>query len=443
MPKPIKNPVRIGSLRYIAKLMGINPNSGKNIKDIQKGLKCIKGVTIEAEGSFKLKGEKYAEHKDDTFNLYNRVVLVGQQLPDGSLADAVYLELGTWYLQNINNHYVVPIDWHYYNQLEGTITSRLYEMLTIYFYAALERGEDFYEINYSRLCNYLPVTRQRPQWKAKKQFKRAHDILVESKYLAKVEWIETHEIDNWRLYYGIGDRARNEYDKNKKEMNLTLRLPAQRRALSRQMTFSQPSKSSFLWDVLTEEWKIDHGKAKSLIESHSEVYLQERIDFVSKLLARDGKGETKPQKSGYLINWLANPDREFPAWFESNEVRERREKKGKINTKRKELFVLQEDLQEIVEFLDKRKEDQIYHLCGENWWWFKETYGRLPARFSEKDQKILKERAMEIFDEEVAKKKERYETLQETIASLCTEISEFRLEATQEKVIKSQKSSKK
>jgi len=423
MPKPIQNPVRLGSLRYIAKLMGINPNSGKNIKDIQNGLKNIKGVTIEAEGSFRLKGEKRAEHKNDSFNLYNRVVLVGQTLPDGSVADAVYLELGTWYLQNINNNYVVPLDWQYYNQLKGTITTRLYEMLSIYFYAALERKEDSYEINYSRLCDYLPVKRMYPKWLAKKQLKSAHDILVESQYFSSVEWMETHEPNDWRLRYWIGERARGEYEKNKTEMRTTLRLPARRRSLSPQMTFSEPSGSP-LWRVLTEEWKIGHKKAKALIQSHPEPYLEERIDFVTQVLEREGKKETKPQKAGYLINWLDDPEREFPSWFESRAERKRKAKRIRINKKRQEIAELQGEQREIEKFLDKRKEDQLQDLCAENWWWFKETHGTLPNPTSQKDRQILEDRAREVFDEMVAKKQKRYEYLQERIAVLRKEIAD-------------------
>lgn len=39
MPKPITNPLRLGSLRYIAKLMAIHPDSGKNYADIKKAFK--------------------------------------------------------------------------------------------------------------------------------------------------------------------------------------------------------------------------------------------------------------------------------------------------------------------------------------------------------------------------------------------------------------------
>ena len=71
----------IGSLRYIAKLMAINPNSGKNREDIQKAFKNIVKASIEAEGTFQLKETKSKRYIKDTFHLYDRVIFKGEELP--------------------------------------------------------------------------------------------------------------------------------------------------------------------------------------------------------------------------------------------------------------------------------------------------------------------------------------------------------------------------
>lgn len=417
-PKPIVNPVRLGSLRYIAKLMGINPNSGKNVKDIQNGLKSIKGVTIEAEGSFKLKGKKHAEEKNETFNLYNRVIMIGQKLPDGTTADAVYVDLGEWYLQNINNHYVVPLDWQYYNQLKGTITTRLYEMLSIYFFAALERNESVYEINYSRLCNYLPITRQNPQWKARKQLKRAHDILTESGYLAGVEWDEIVEPEDWRLRYQIGERARAEYEKNKKEIQGTLKLPPRRRAITEQMVLSE-TRESPVTRVLVEEWNISQEKANRFIQERSDAFIQERIDFVKQ--AQERPGEIKKDATGFLVRWLENPDWKFPKWYVPQNERKKKKEQNVFHQKSSEVAELQERLDEVNEFLDADREIQIQKICAEETFWFLRQHDRMPQN-TEKDNKILVERAESILPESIQEAEERKEKIKHSLDVLKNEI---------------------
>ncbi|MCA9732667.1 replication initiator protein A [candidate division KSB1 bacterium] len=418
MPKPIQNPVRLGSLRYIAKLMGINPNSGKNIKDIQNGLKSIKGVTIEAEGSFKLKDSKQAEEKNDTFNLYNRVIMIGQKLPSGEVADAVFVELGTWYLQNINNHYVVPLDWQFYTQLKGTITTRLYEMLSIYFFAAIENKKKAYEINYTRLCNYLPITRQNPLWKAKKQLKRAHEILTESEYFAGVEWVELPDPEDWKLVYKIGKRARAEYEKNKKEIKSTLQLPPRRRALPEQMTLSE-TRESPLTRVLVEEWNISHEKADRFIQERSDAFIQERIDFVKQ--AQERPGEIKKDASGYLVRWLENPDWKFPAWYVPQKERVKKKGKSELHKKSMEYAELQEKLDDVNEFLNAGREAQIQKICAEETFWFLRQYDRMPQN-TEKDNTILIEHAESILAESIQEAEARKEKLKHSLDVLKEEM---------------------
>ena len=58
MFKPIENPLRLGSTRFVAKLMGIHADSGKNYLDIHKALENIVSTTIKADGTFQLKEGK-------------------------------------------------------------------------------------------------------------------------------------------------------------------------------------------------------------------------------------------------------------------------------------------------------------------------------------------------------------------------------------------------
>jgi len=213
LPRPVSNPIRLGSLRDLCQLMNIN-KSGKNINAIKSSLERMVTTDIKARGTFYLKNSK--KFVDDVFHLYERVVWTGEELPDGKSADAVYLMLGSFYLQNINANYVVPLDWEYYSSLQTNIASRMYEFLGLSFYAALEKNQPFVQIKYSRLCDYLPLTRQTKRMRATDQLSEAHKVLTETKYFArKPKWVNSEEPDDWVIRYWIGERAKNEWQDKK------------------------------------------------------------------------------------------------------------------------------------------------------------------------------------------------------------------------------------
>jgi hypothetical protein len=307
-PKPITNPLRLGSLRYIARLMGINPDSGKNREDIQKAFKNIVKASIEAEGTFQLKEGKNKHYIQDTFHLYERVVFTGEQLPDGKTADCVYLMLGSWYMNNINNNYVVPLDWHFYNELTGAITTRMYEYLSIYFYAAIERGSPYLDVRYSQICSYFPVKRQYPAWKARKQLKSAHDSLTASGYFANIEWLDTTEADDWLLRYLIGPRAREEYENNKQEIRQfgTLSKPVpipERRRRSQINLFEDDKETQLTAELKQHNVSITKAVKKGVEEDPERVW--RIIDHYHLEVAA---GATIPDSGAWIAAAISNPE---------------------------------------------------------------------------------------------------------------------------------------
>jgi len=132
-PKPIENPLRLGKLREIAKLMGFT-EGGYITNRIRQAFDNIISATIKTNGTFQVKENNGKKYMDDTFHLYDRVRHRGEMLPDGEVADCTHLWLGSWYLNNINQNYVVPLDWHFYTKLDGTITTRMYEFLSIFYH---------------------------------------------------------------------------------------------------------------------------------------------------------------------------------------------------------------------------------------------------------------------------------------------------------------------
>ena len=103
MRPPLVNPIPLGSLYNIAKLMGLK-DSGRTYQDIRQAIKRIISTVLESKGAFYRKG--VGKRGTDTFHLYDRAIFLGETLPDGTVADTNYLFLGTWYLESINARYV-------------------------------------------------------------------------------------------------------------------------------------------------------------------------------------------------------------------------------------------------------------------------------------------------------------------------------------------------
>jgi hypothetical protein len=214
--RPISRLIRLGSLRQICKEMNISP-SGGNCKEIKKALENIKSAKIKTKGTFCSKAQNKKKYYEGIFSLYDTVFFTGETLPDGTEADAVYILLNDMYVKNFNYNYVVPLDYQYYQSLNGDISSRMYEILSIWFYPALESGKKYIEKKYSELCSYFPLIRQDKKWKAKKQLKVAHQQHILDGFLAlEPEWINISKKDDWSIRYWIGSRAQDWHKSHKK-----------------------------------------------------------------------------------------------------------------------------------------------------------------------------------------------------------------------------------
>ena len=359
-PKPIKNPLRLGSLRSIAKLMGIN-QSGFNLANIKKAFKTIVATTIETKGTFQVKDGQTRRHVNDVFHLYDRVIYIGEELPDDKgQADCTYLMLGSWYLNNINQNYVVPLNWHFYVSLNGTITTRLYEFLSINFFIALEQKRNYQDIPYSQICAYFPLTKQYPRWKAKKQLKQAHEILVEKEYIAKVEWHEGHEKGNWQIRYFVGPKAQHEYQQNKKETltitkdNREALIPAHRR---RKRLSSEGQGSEVNSKTITKLVKrgISRRIAEQLTGAYPEEVINQKTEVFDFLVESNSK-KVKNNPPGFLRKSIED-DYAIPPNYVSQQEKELRDQKIADNEKHRRW---QEKVEQYRRHLDTTPESLVY-----------------------------------------------------------------------------------
>ena len=216
---PLENPIALGSLYNIAKLMGLE-DSGRTYKDIKKAMERILSTVIKSKGAFYRKGQQEEKRGEEAFHLYERVTFLGETLPDGTIADTNYLFLGSWYLASINARYVKPLDYGFYRSLPGHVASRLYELLGVKFYGM--GSHPYIKYRYSTVCQLLPITRYRHFSQAKQKLDPAHQALVRKDFFKDVEWAKIPgESNDWYLTYWPGPKAKEELRRFPRQLRLT------------------------------------------------------------------------------------------------------------------------------------------------------------------------------------------------------------------------------
>lgn len=118
----------------------------------------------------------------DRFHVFERAVSIGQELPDGTTADKNYIWLSEWQLENINNNYVLPIDFETYKSLKNYISKALVPILQVWLYTSQEDGA--FEKRYDEFCQYLNVRQYDHLSKIKEKLSPALDELVVHGYIA-------------------------------------------------------------------------------------------------------------------------------------------------------------------------------------------------------------------------------------------------------------------
>lgn len=236
MPRPIPSFIRLGSLREICRIIGI---SERHTSEIKKALEDIVLAGVQSKGTFYSKIKK--AYIEETFHFYDGVIFAGQSLPDGTTADAVYVVLGRWLLENINAGYTVPLDWDYFRSLKGEIASRMYELLSLDFFVALEQGRKHVDKLYSQWCPYFPLTPQDKFWKVKKQLSQAFKQHVESRFFDESPLFSPifGKQSDWTICFFIGAKAISDYRQAKRHIFTQTKKSRKIQAVSPQIEASE------------------------------------------------------------------------------------------------------------------------------------------------------------------------------------------------------------
>ena len=126
LPRPVPCMLKVGSLRQIALLLDVN-TSGRQQGHLKSAFHQNASAYIVAKLRYRGR-DGSARRLEAGFTRYS-VLFTGERLPDGTIADAVYLLLSEPYREVLNHAPVRPLDYAYLKALTPT-AQRFYELLS-------------------------------------------------------------------------------------------------------------------------------------------------------------------------------------------------------------------------------------------------------------------------------------------------------------------------
>lgn len=432
--------IRLGSLRDICTALDISPE-GKNTQLVKKALHQNASAYITAKLDYRSKdgSERNFEFGASRYE----VIFVGQKLPNGAKADAVYIILHRTFREFLSNANTRPLDYDYLKSLPPA-AQRLYELLSFQIYAALKYGNPRAKYLYSDFCRFAPLTRYEEWDKVKKQLYKIHQPHKASEYLAKVEFEEITGEDgkpDWVMWYTPGAKAKREF----KEFT-PKRLEAQSERPQLIETLLQESSEAGKQVSKLSSKQVNKKKIKQVEKRLAPVQTPEELSLIEKLMNcgieesraarlivsdrdecelwvnawpyQNQKGMDNPP--AVLISFIESKRRPIPKGYAEQQKREERRKQNEEDEQKKRAGELHFDYfaplyreQQRAEFLEieKKHPEEFQEFSA----YFTKKFSKT-LRMVGKDEireKITLQKAFEFFNDERPELGIRFTTFEE------------------------------
>lgn len=195
----LQNPVRFSGADMI-KLLRLR-KGGFHYDEINDWCKRMVATTITSEASIFLADRR--RYASDTFHVFDRVILFGEEMRDGSRSEFYEVHMSEWQKTNLNEGYMLPLDFNAYLRLGRDIAKALFGHLSVWFYAS--KGTTV-EKRYQDLCQLLNIRAYPHLSKARSVLQPSMDELIEIGYLSSWDLIRTVRGSDFKLVLSPGNR---------------------------------------------------------------------------------------------------------------------------------------------------------------------------------------------------------------------------------------------
>jgi hypothetical protein len=300
----LTNPIRFTGAEII-KLLRLR-KGGFHYDEINDWCKRMVATTIMSEASVFMADRR--QYATDTFHVFDRVVLIGEELHDGTRSEFYQVYLSHWQLTNLNQGYLLPLDFNAYLKLKRDIAKALFGHLSVWFYAS--RGQSI-EKRYPDLCQLLNIRAYPHLSKARSVLEPSLNELTDIGYLSNWELIRTARGADFKLILSPGKRL------------LTLpnfsavAKPELRAALEARL----PN-----WVGELIERGVAERKARQLaLDVPDQQPVLDQIEYAEHLIAQDRRGRGKiTNPAGFLI-WAIESNLSVPVDFQTSRKKQLRE----------------------------------------------------------------------------------------------------------------------
>ncbi len=197
----VTNPISFSSYELLA-LLGKDTGGGWNYKSVEEWLDRMYATTIESKNAVFYAGQK--KFGKESIRVFDRRVSVGHELESGVIADRNYVWLSAWQLENINNNYLVPIDFDEYRTMKNPVAKILVPLLQVWLYAT--RTDQVFEKRYDELCQILGIKQYSSPSLIKQKLSPAMSELHTHGYLAGWELEKTKNGAGYKVILRHGDK---------------------------------------------------------------------------------------------------------------------------------------------------------------------------------------------------------------------------------------------
>ena len=302
----LANPIRFSGADMI-KLLRLC-KGGFHYDEINDWCKRMVATTIMSESSIYLSDRR--QYATDTFHVFDRVVLIGEDLGDGNRSELYQVYLSQWQLTNLNDGYLLPLDFNAYLTLKRDFSKALFGHLSVWFDAS--RGQPI-EKNYTNLCQLLNI-------RAYPHVSKARAVLAPS----LAELVDIEYLSDWEL------------SRNSRGAELKLALSPGKRLLSlpNLSTVVNPESRAALearlptWIGELTRRGIAERKARQLALDIADTQpVMDQVEYAEHLIEQDQRAKGKITNPAGFIIWAVESNLVVPTDFETSRKRTLREAK--------------------------------------------------------------------------------------------------------------------
>jgi hypothetical protein len=273
-------------------------DSGKNYEDVYDWVMRMVSTTVSSQGVVYLAGRK--KWASDIFHVFEKAVLFGMEMPDGTIADKNYIWLSEWQLENINSNFLLPIDLDTYVKLRNHISKALVPLLQIWLYASRSAGQ--FEKRYTELCEILNIKRWPYLSRVRQILAPSLNELAKYGYLANWNIEPTSDKQDIKIIFWHGQKFRRD-QKNRLSQKMQTPLPPEMRLRSSEPLVEQMVRRGIAEDVACQ----------LISTAPSDQHLMDQLEWGDYVLAQAprGKFHNPPGFFIYLIRENVTPPEDF------------------------------------------------------------------------------------------------------------------------------------